>query len=182
MNNDLTRNWWLVVLRGVLAVLFGLTAFVWPGITWVVLVLMFGIYTLVDGVVAIGTGLSRTKDSPRWWAFLVEGLISIGAAAVALIWPELTAFFMVLLIAGWAVLTGILEIVAAIRLRHEINNEWLLALGGIVSVGLGVLLFLQPVAGGIAIIWTVAAYAVIFGVLLIALGFRLKNQNAPGNR
>jgi len=182
MNNDLTRNWWLVVLRGILAVLFGLTAFVWPGITWVVLVLMFGIYALMDGIVAIRTGLSRTKESPRWWAFLVEGLISLAAAAIALIWPQVTAFIMVLLIAGWAVLTGILEIVAAVRLRHEINNEWLLALGGIVSIALGVLLFLQPVAGGIAIIWTVAAYAVIFGALLIALGFRLKNQNVPGNR
>jgi uncharacterized membrane protein HdeD (DUF308 family) len=89
---------------------------------------------------------------------------------------------MVLVIAVWAVLTGILEIVVAIRLRHEINNEWLLALGGIVSMALGVFLFLRPVAGGIAIIWTVAAYAVIFGVLLIALGFRLHNQNVPGDR
>jgi uncharacterized membrane protein HdeD (DUF308 family) len=89
---------------------------------------------------------------------------------------------MVLVIATWAVLTGILEIVAAIRLRHEINNEWLLALGGIISIALGFLLFLRPVAGGIAIIWTVAAYAVIFGVLLIALGFRLKNQTVPGDR
>ena len=182
MNHHLARNWWLVVLRGILAILFGLTAFVWPDITWVVLVLMFGIYTLVDGLATVGTGLSRTKDSPRWWAFLVEGLISIAAAVVVLIWPELTAFIMVLLIAGWAVLTGILEIIAAIRLRHEINNEWLLALGGSVSIALGFLLFLRPVAGGLAIIWTVAAYAVIFGVLLIALGFRLKNQNVSGNR
>ena len=128
------------MLRGVLAILFGLTAFVWPDITWVVLVLMFGIYTLVDGLVAIGTGLSRTKDSPRWWAFLVEGLISVAAAVVALIWPQLTGLIMVLVIATWAVLTGILEIAAAIRLRHEINNQWLLALGGLVSIVLGVLL------------------------------------------
>ena len=158
MDHHLARNWWLVVLREVLAILFGLTAFVWPDITWVVLVLMFGIYRLVDGLVAIGTGLSRTKDSPRWWAFLVEGLISIAAAVVALIWPQLTGLIMVLVIATWAVLTGILEIAAAIRLRHEINNQWLLALGGLVSIVLGVLLFLKPVAGGIAIIWTIAAY------------------------
>jgi len=158
MNHHLARNWWLVVFRGVLAILFGLTAFVRPDITWVVLILMFGIYRLVDGLVAIGTGLSRTKDSPRWWAFLVEGPISIAAAVVALIWPQLTGLIMVLVIATWAVLSGILEIVAAIRLRHEINNEWLLALGGLVSIVLGVLLFLKPVAGGIAIIWTIAAY------------------------
>ena len=134
MNHHFARTWWLVVLRGVLAILFGLTAFVWPDITWVVLVLMFGIYTLIDGLVAIGTGLSRAKDSPRSWAFFVEGLISIAAAVVALIWPQLTGLIMVLVIATWAVLTGILEIVAAIRLRHEINNEWLLALGGIISI------------------------------------------------
>jgi uncharacterized membrane protein HdeD (DUF308 family) len=90
MNNALARNWWLVVLRGALAILFGLTAFVWPDVTWVVLVLMFGVYTLVDGLVTVGTGLSRAKDSPRWWAFLFEGLISIAAALVALIWPQLT--------------------------------------------------------------------------------------------
>jgi uncharacterized membrane protein HdeD (DUF308 family) len=182
VNNALTRNWRLVVLRGVLAILLGLAAFVWPSITWIVMVMMFGIYTLMDGLVALGTGLSRTTDSPRWWGFFGEGLISIGVAVVALIWPELTAFIIIFLIAGLAVFTGILEIVAAIRLRHEINNEWLLALGGMISIVLGVLLFIQPVAGGIAIIWTVAAYAMIFGVLLIALGFRLKNQSAPGSR
>jgi uncharacterized membrane protein HdeD (DUF308 family) len=182
MNNTLSRKWWLVVLRGVLATLFGLTAFIWPAITWVVLIMMFGIYALMDGLVAVGTGLSRAKDSPRWWAFLIEGLISIAAAVVALIWPQLTGLIMVLVIAGWAVLTGILEIIAAIRLRHEISNEWLLALGGLVSIALGVLLFLRPVVGGIAIIWTIAAYAVIFGVLLIALGFRLRNQNLLADR
>jgi len=182
MTNALARNWWLVVLRGVLAILFGFTAFVWPDLTWVVLIMMFGIYTLVDGLVAVGTGLSRAKDSPRWWAFLVEGLVSIVAAVVALIWPQLTALIMVLVIAVWAVLTGILEIIAAVRLRHEINNEWLLALGGILSIALGVFLFLRPIAAGIAIIWTVASYAVIFGVLLIALGFRLRNQKVPGDR
>ena len=182
MNNAVARNWWLVVLRGVLAILFGLTAFVWPDITWVVLVFMLGIYTSVDGLVAIGTGLSRAKESPRWWAFFLKGLINIGAAILALIWPQLVGLIMVFVIAGGVVLTGILEIIAAIRLRHEINNEWLLALGGIVSIALGIFLFLRPVAGGIAIIWTVAAYAVIFGVLLIALGFRLRSQNVPDSR
>lgn len=182
MNKALARNWWLVVLRGILAILFGLTAFVWPAITWSVLVFMFGIYTLLGGLAATGTSLSRAKDSPRWWASLLKGVIAIGAAGIALIWPQLTGLIIVFVIAGGAVLTGALEIIAAIHLRHEINNEWLLAVGGIVSISLGVLLFLQPVAGGIAILWTVAAFAVIFGVLLIALGFRIKNQNMPGDR
>jgi len=182
MNNALARNWWLVVLRGILAILFGLTAFVWPAITWIVLVFMFGIYTLVDGLAALGTSLSRAKNGPRWWTSLLKGVMSIGAAVMALIWPQLTGLVMVLVIAGGAIFTGVLEIIAAIHLRHEINNEWLLAVGGIVSITLGVFLFLQPAAGGMAILWTVAAFAMIVGVLLIALGFRLKNQNMSGDR
>jgi uncharacterized membrane protein HdeD (DUF308 family) len=182
MESALSRNWWLVVLRGVLAILFGLTAFVWPAVTLVVLVWIFGIYALVDGLVSVGTGLARTKDSSRWWAFLLEGVASIIAAVIALIWPGLATLAIVLLIASWAVITGVLEILAAIRLRHEIDNEWLLGLGGIISILLGAFLFFQPFAGGIAIVWTIAAYAVIFGALLIALGFRLRNRVGPSDR
>ena len=112
----------------------------------------------------------------------MEALISIAAGVVALIWPQLTGLIMVLVIATRTILAGTLEIVTAIRLRHKVNNEWLPASGGLVSIVLGVLLFLKPFAGGIAIIWTVAAYAVIFGVLLVALGFRLRNKNVLGDR
>lgn len=149
--------------------------------TWIILIMMFGVYTLADGLVALGTGLSRTNGSPRWWTVLLEGVLSLAAAVVALLWPEIIALIMVFVIAGWAVLTGILEIVAAIRLRAEIKNEWLLALGGLVSIALGVFLFFQPVTGGIAIIWTLAAYAMIFGVLLIALGLRLRDRIMSGD-
>ena len=182
MVKSLSQNWWLVVLRGVFAILFGILAFVWPEITLLTLIVMFGVYAIIDGIVAIVTGLSRTKDSPRWWTFLVEGLISLGAGIVALVWPGLTTLVLIYMIASWAVITGILEIVAAIRLRNEISNEWVLGLGGLVSIGLGVLLFLQPAAGGLAIIWTIAAYALIFGVLLVILGFRLRNWKAPNTR
>jgi uncharacterized membrane protein HdeD (DUF308 family) len=182
MVRTLSQNWWLVVLRGVLAILFGVLAFVWPTITLLTLVVMFGVYAIVDGLVAAWTGLSRTKDSPRWWTFLLEGLISIGAGVIALIWPELATLVLIYMIASWAVITGILEIAAAVRLRNEITNEWVLGLGGVVSIALGVILFLQPLAGGLAIIWTVAAYAVIFGVLLVILGFRLRNWKASSAR
>ncbi len=181
MVESLSRNWWLVVLRGVLAILFGLAAFVWPSITWLVLVIMFGIYAIADGVMAIGSGLAHTQDSPRWWVFLLEGLISIGAGLIALILPGLAAVVVIYMIASWAIITGILEIVSAIRLRNEISNEWLLGLGGIVSIALGVFLFVSPVAGGLTIIWTVASYAIIFGVLIIALGFRLRNWQPPAD-
>jgi len=182
MVRSLSQNWWLVLLRGILAILFGLSAFVWPGITWLTLIVLFGIYAIVDGLVAVGTGLARTKDSPRWWTFLLEGLISIGAGVIALIWPGLTGLILVYMIASWAVITGIFEIAAAIRLRNEITNEWVLALGGMISVALGLLLFFQPAAGGLAIIWTIAGYALIFGVLLVILGFRLRYWKAPETR
>ena len=182
MAGSLSQNWWLVVLGGVLAILFGVLAFVWPSITWLTLIVMFGVYAIVDGIIAIVSGLSRTKESARWWTFLVEGLLGIGAGVVALVWPGLTSLVLIYMIASWAIITGILEIVAAIRLRNEITNEWVLGLGGLVSIGLGVLLFFEPVAGGLAIIWTIAAYALIFGVLLVILGLRLRNWKTPDTR
>jgi len=182
MVNSLARNWWLVVLRGVLAILFGVLAFVWPAVTLLTLIVMFGVYAIVDGLVAIGTSFSRAKDSPRWWVFLVEGVINIGAGVIALLWPGLATLVLVYMIASWAVITGILEIAAAVRLRDEISNEWVLGLGGFVSIVLGVLLFLQPAAGGLAIVWIIAGYALIFGVLLVILGFRLRSWRAPNPR
>ncbi len=173
---NLTQNWWLVVLRGVAAILFGLATFLWPGLTLLVLIVLFGVYALVDGFIAVVTGLSHTKDSPRWWVFLLEGLVGIGAGVIALLWPGITALTILAMIAAWAILTGILEVAAAIRLRREITNEWLLAVGGILSVGLGILLILQPLAGSLAIIWMIGAYSLIFGVLLVSLGFRLRNR------
>ena len=182
MDRSLSQNWWLVVLRGVLAILFGILAFVWPAITWLTLIVMFGVYAIVDGIIAIVTGFSRTRESSRWWMFLLEGLLGIVAGIVALIWPGLASLVLIYMIASWAVVTGILEIAAAIRLRNEITNEWMLGLGGLVSIILGVVLFLEPVAGGLAIIWTIAAYALIFGVLLVILGFRLRNWKASNPR
>jgi uncharacterized membrane protein HdeD (DUF308 family) len=179
MVQSLSQNWWLVVLRGVLAILFGVSAFIWPGITWLTLIVLFGVYAIVDGLIAIWTGFSRARETPRWWMFLLEGLLNIAAGLVALIWPDLTTLVLIYIIASWAVFTGILEILAAIRLRNEITNEWFLALGGVLSIGLGILLFLQPVAGSLAIIWMIAGYALVFGILLVILGIRLRNWRAP---
>lgn len=170
----LTRNWWLVVLRGLLAILFGLTAFFWPGLTWLVLVLMFGVYALVDGAFAMLSGLVSSKYSPRWWVFLLEGLVSVAAGVVALVSPGLAGFALILVIAAWAILTGILEIAAAIRLRREISNEWMLGFGGFVSLVFGFLVLFQPLTGGLVITLMIGAYALIFGILLVALGLRLR--------
>lgn len=178
MVRSLSQNWWLVVLRGMLAILFGVTAIIWPGITLLSLIVLFGVYAIVDGLVAIWTGFSRTKESARWWTFLVEGILNIGAGIAALVWPGLATLVFIYIIASWAVITGVLEIAAAVRLRHEITNEWFLALGGLLSIGLGILLFLQPAAGSLAIIWMIAGYALVFGILLVVLGIRLRNWNA----
>ena len=177
--NLLSRYWWLVVLRGVLAILFGLAAFLWPGLTWLVLILLFGSYALVDGAFSLVMGFVSIKNEPRWWAFVLEGIVSILAGLIALFQPELTALILLYVIATWAIVTGVLEIAAAIRLRREIENEWLLGLAGAASILVGVLLFLQPEAGSLAVVWTIGAYALLFGVLWIALGLRLRNLGGP---
>jgi uncharacterized membrane protein HdeD (DUF308 family) len=171
---NLSRNWWLVVVRGVLAILFGLIALFWPGLTFFLLILMFGVYAIVDGLFAIYSGVVRSRFSSRWWVFLLEGIISLAAGLIALARPGWAGVALVLVIAVWAVLTGILEIAAAIRLRREITNEWLLGFGGFVSVLLGILLFFQPLTGGLVVTLMIGVYALIFGVLLVFLGFRLR--------
>jgi uncharacterized membrane protein HdeD (DUF308 family) len=179
---NLTRNWWLVALRGLLAILFGAAAFIWPGLTWLVLILMFGVYAILDGIFAMVSGVSQSRYSPRWWVFLVEGFISLIAGVIVLLQPGLAGFALVIVIAVWAVLTGIMEIIAAIRLRREIRNEWMLGFGGFLSIMLGLLMLFQPAAGGLVITLMVGAYALIFGMLLLALSFRLRSfHRRPGS-
>lgn len=178
---NLTRNWWLVALRGLLAILFGITAFVWPSLTWLILILMFGVYAILDGLIAMVSGVFQSRYSPRWWVFLVEGFISLIAGVVVLLQPGLAGLALIIVIAFWAILTGLLEIVAAIRLRREIRNEWMLGFGGFLSTILGLLMLIQPQAGGLVITLMIGAYALIFGMLLVALGFRLRSFNRrPG--
>jgi uncharacterized membrane protein HdeD (DUF308 family) len=174
---NLTRNWWLLVLRGVLAIFFGLAAFFMPGLAWLSLIVLFGTYAILDGAFAMMSGLISSRFSPRWWVFLVEGLVSVAAGAIALIRPDIASIALILIIASWALVTGVLEILAAIRLRKEITNEWMLGFGGFVSIVLGVLLFFQPAAGGLVITLMIGAYALIFGIVLVALGLRLRKWN-----
>jgi uncharacterized membrane protein HdeD (DUF308 family) len=170
----LARNWWTLVLRGVLAILFGVMAFVWPGLTLGALVLLFGAYAFVDGAFAIAAALAGRTGGIPWWALLVEGLIGIGAGIATAVWPGITALTLLYVIAAWALATGVFEIVAAIRLRREIVGEWVLVLSGVLSILLGVGLALFPGTGALALVWYVGAYAIVFGVLLIALGLRLR--------
>jgi uncharacterized membrane protein HdeD (DUF308 family) len=169
-----THNWWALALRGLAAVIFGLLAFVWPGITLAALVFLFGAYALVDGIFAIVAGVRATKESEHWWLLLIEGALSVIAGIIAFTVPGITALFLLALIAGWAIFTGVLEIVAAIQMRKHISGEWLMVLSGLASVVFGVLLIINPGAGALAVVWIIGAYAIVFGILLIALGFRLR--------
>jgi uncharacterized membrane protein HdeD (DUF308 family) len=172
MLKEVTRYWWVVALRGVAAVLFGIAAFASPGVTLTVLLLLFGAYALVDGVFGLiyAFGSGRSSRAMR----VVESLAGVVVGVIALAWPGITALALVYLIAAWAVVTGILEIVTAINLRKVIENEWLLGLSGLASVIFGVILAVRPGAGALALIWLIGGYAIVFGVLLIALAFRLR--------
>ena len=168
----LARRWWALALRGVIAVLFGLLTFFIPGVTLISLVLLFGFYAILDGIFDI---VSAMKAPGHHWPLLVEGIVGIVAGLVTFMWPAITAMVLVYLIAFWAILTGLLEIVAGIRLREVIANEMLLILMGVISTLFGILIIIFPGAGALAIIIWIGAYAVVFGIILIVLAFRLRS-------
>ena len=173
----LSRNWWVLALRGLAAIVFGVLAFAWPGITLTALVLLFGAYMLVDGVFAIVAAVRAAGQQSRWWLLLIEGVLGVLAGIVAFIVPGLTALVLLYLVAAWAIVTGVLEIVGAIRLRQEIEGEWALILGGALSVAFGILLAVLPApAGLLSLLWLIGAYAIAFGVVLIVLAVRVRNE------
>ena len=171
MLHTLAANWWALALRGLVAVLFGLLTLFLPGITLVTLVLLFGAYALVDGVFNV---IAFFRVASHQWALLIEGVIGIIAGVLTFAWPAITAIVLLYLIAFWAILTGILEIVAGIRLRKVITNEWLLLLMGVLSFLFGMLILFAPGAGALAIVLWIGAYALVFGIFLLALAFRLR--------
>ncbi len=182
MVTQLGHNWWALVIRGIAAVIFGVLALVWPGITLGVLVLFFGAYVLVDGIFAVIGALMRRAGHDRWWLMFVEGIVGIIAGILTFLWPGITAFVLLFFIAAWAILTGILEIAAAVRLRREVADDWLLALAGIVSIVFGILMAVFPGAGALAVVWLIGLYAIVFGVLYISLAFRLRGLASVGEQ
>lgn len=172
---DAARNWWTFLLRGLVAVLFAVMAFLWPGLTLAALVLVWGAFAFVDGIFAIVSGVRS-----RWWAFVFFGVLGVLAGLVALFMPGVTALALLLVIAAWAIVRGVFEIVAAIRLRKEIRGEWMLVLAGVASVGLGVLMILFPDAGALAVVWLIGLQALLAGVLMFALALRLRRLNRDG--
>jgi uncharacterized membrane protein HdeD (DUF308 family) len=173
MLQTLTANWWALALRGLVAVLFGLLTFFLPGITLVTLVLLFGAYALADGVFNV---IAFFRVASHQWALLIEGVVGIIAGVLTFAWPAITALALLYLIAFWAILTGIFEVVAGIRLRKTIANEWLLLLMGVLSLLFGLLILFAPGTGALAIVLWIGAYALVFGVFLLALAFRLRGH------
>jgi uncharacterized membrane protein HdeD (DUF308 family) len=168
------HNWWVLALRGLAAVLFGILAFIWPGITIFTLVLLFGAYALVNGILALVISFKGRRRIRRFGSLIFGGLISVAAGVIAFIWPGMTAFALVIVISAWAIVNGIAEIVVAIRLRKEISGEWLLIVAGIASILFGVCLFLNPLIGALVLVWWIGGFAFAFGILLIVLGFRMR--------
>ena len=169
------RNWWLFLLRGLAAITFGILSLIWPGISLVTLILLFGAYALVDGVFALAAAIvGRGNAELRWWLVLV-GLLGVGIGITTFLLPGLTALTLLYFIAGWVVATGLLQIIGAIELRKTIENEWWLILDGALSVLFGILLFIVPGAGAVALIWLIAFFAIAFGILMVGFAFKVKN-------
>lgn len=168
------RNWWTFVFRGICAIAFGFFAWFWPGMTLLALLLTWGVLACVNGVVTLASAFARDGYEPRW-ILLLEGGVSLLAGAVALAYPRFTAMLFLYLLAAWAVLSGIVEIIAAYRLRAEIRGEFWLGFAGVVSLLFGLLLIVRPGAGALTVIWLIAGYSVLFGVVLVGWGLHLKH-------
>lgn len=175
MLDDLARNWWLILLRGVCAIIFGLLTFAWPGVTLFTLILLYGAFALVDGALSIIAAIKGGVPAPRWWLALV-GILGIAAGLMTFMWPGLTGMILLILIASWAIVTGIFEIVGAISLRKEIADEWMLIASGVLAVLFGVLILMFPGAGALGLAWAIGAFAVAYGILLVGFSLRLKKH------
>ncbi len=169
-------NWWAMALRGLIAILFGIAAFVWPSITFQVLVILFGAFAFWDGLFAVIAAIRNRGTYGQWWLVLLEGLVGILVGVLTFFLPGLTAVAMIYVIAAWAFITGILEIAAAVRLRREIRGEWLLALSGVLSIIFGFLVALYPGAGIVGVTWMIGIYAILFGLAELVLAFRLRGH------
>lgn len=176
------HDWWVVLLRGIVAVLFGLLAFFLPSITLIVLVLLFGVFAIVDGIISFERAFSASSRNESWIWPTIVGVLGIAAGVAAFIWPGITALVLLYIIAAWALLTGIVEIIGTIRMRREISDEWLFVLGGVLSVLFGLLVFARPGVGAIAVVWLIGFYAIVLGIQRIAVAFRMRDwQEHPAS-
>jgi len=177
LRDVLARYWWLILLRGIAAIIFGVLGFAFPGVALATLVLVFGAFTLVDGVLALAHAIMGGNVGSRWWLALT-GVLGVLVGLLTFAAPGLVAGLLLIYIASWAIVLGVFQIIGAIRLRKEIDNEWSIGLSGALSVLFGVVLLINLAAGAIALIWLIATYAVVFGILLVMAAFKLKKHQA----
>ncbi|HXJ43810.1 MAG TPA: HdeD family acid-resistance protein [Bryobacteraceae bacterium] len=174
-------DWRTLVFRGILSVMIGLIAFVMPVATLFALTLLFAAYALIDGLVALVTAFGAGRRGEHWWALLLTGIAGVATSVLAVVWPGVTLLFLVYLIAAWAILSGVLEISVAVKLRRHIHGEWLLIFAGIVTILFGVLLFAAPGPGAVVLTWWIGAYMLTSGILKVVLALRLRHRSAPLN-
>jgi len=182
MQNIMTQYWWTVALRGVVAILFGLAAFLWSGLTLQVLIALFGVFVLLDGLFTIAIAFNTRKVYTRWWGFLLQGIVGVAVGIIAFAWPAVTATAMLYMIAFWAIAIGSLELMAGIGICRDVDGGWLLGSGGFLTILLGVALLVWPGAALLSMIWLIGAYAIFFGVVLIAFGFKLRKTGGTLNQ
>jgi uncharacterized membrane protein HdeD (DUF308 family) len=165
----------LLLIRGIVGVVIGIVAFLLPGVTIAALVVIFGVYALIDGVTNLMWGITRRAAQGRAWVHALQGVVGLAVGVLTFLWPGVTALALIIFIGAWAIVTGAIELAAAIKLRKEISGEWLLALSGLLSIAFGLLVLTFPFAGAVGISWVLGSYAMIGGVVLIALGVRLRS-------
>ena len=176
-NSRLASNWGWVVARGVAGIIFGILALAWPGATFMSLLMLFAVFVFFEGIANVISAVKGGRAGEAMWGtLLLEGLLSIGLAVLAVLAPARMAVAVVWTIGFWAIITGALRIGAAIRLRKLIDHEWLMALSGVAAIGFGLLLLFQPTIGAVAMLWWLGAYEVVFGITMIAVGFRLRGE------
>ena len=168
------QSWWSLLARGIIAVIFGLAALFWPRLTLLVLIYIFGVYALVDGIITIYLAFQERNMQTNWWMVLLEGIAGVIVGILVFIWPAITALVLLYLIAAWALITGIIELVAA----FTTGMGWLLALAGALSILLGIVLFARPVAGILSLVWLIGIYAIVWGALLIVRAFQARSAPA----
>lgn len=178
LSSALARNWWLLLLRGLAAIAFGVIALVWPGSAILALIFVWAVYAIADGVFSLAGAIAGREHSvgPRWW-LVVVGLLGIGAGMIGLLYPAMAAGALVLLIGFWAVLVGAMQVAGAISLRKEIVGEWLMGLSGVISILLGLAFLFRPAIGALSLVWLIGAYAIVAGICFIALSFRFRRLN-----
>ncbi|HZZ64444.1 MAG TPA: HdeD family acid-resistance protein [Candidatus Baltobacteraceae bacterium] len=176
MVDALARNWWAIALRGVLAIIFGIVAVLLPAAALFALVIVFGAYSFVDGIFAVVASVRAAQAHERWLPLLLMGIAGILAGLITWFYPAITAIVLLYLIAIWAIVTGVLEIIAAVQLRRQIQGEWLWLLAGVISIIFGLFILWRPGAGALSVIWVIAVYAIAFGITLLGLAFRLRGH------